>query len=247
MSPDVLLDLFVQYGYWIIFIAILLDNAGLPLPGELLLLAVGALARTGEMDLGLGFALALLAAVSGDSIGYWMGRLGGQRLLHVYCHVTLGSGQCVRNAVAFYRLRGPATVVFGRFVMGVRAFLAPLAGSARMPYARFLVFDVMGAAIWAGLFVLAGYAVGWQLQGIEQGYQSGVRFLTFAFGTSLIVYLAIKLRRRWRHGPAGAAIATQVWVPGGSRRRPGPSPRADATLPADRSPVEPLSPTPRKP
>jgi membrane protein DedA with SNARE-associated domain len=241
MSPDFLLDLFVQYGYWIIFLGILLDNAGLPLPGELFLLAFGALARTGEVDLGFGLALAFLAAVSGDNIGYWMGRLGGQRLLHVYCHVTLGSSRCVRDAVAFYRLRGPVTVVFGRFVMGVRAFLAPLAGSVRMPYLRFLAFDILGAATWAGAFVLSGYALGWQLQGIEHGYRTGAKLLTFALGAAFVVYIALKLRRRWQHGAAAPTTGTTVRVPGGTRRGSGPSPRAAAIPSPEGSPVEPLS------
>jgi membrane protein DedA with SNARE-associated domain len=239
MSPDFLLDLFVQYGYWIIFLGILLDNAGLPLPGELFLLAFGALARTGEVDLGFGLALAFLAAVSGDNIGYWMGRLGGQRLLHVYCHVTLGSSRCVRDAVAFYRLRGPVTVVFGRFVMGVRAFLAPLAGSVRMPYLRFLAFDILGAATWAGAFVLSGYALGWQLQGIEHGYRTGAKLLTLALGAAFVVYIALKLRRRWRHG--AAAPTTTVRMRGGARPGPGPSPRGGATPSSEASPVESLS------
>lgn len=248
MSTDLLLDLFVQYGYWIIFVGILLDNAGLPLPGELLLLAFGALARAGQMDLELGLALALLAAVSGDSIGYWGGRLGGARLLHVYCHVTLGSRRCVRTAAAFYRLRGPATVVFGRFVMGVRAFLAPLAGSVRMPYPRFLVFDVLGAACWAGLFVLAGYSVGWHLDGIQQGYRLGVKFLATVLGTGLVVYFVMKLRKRWQHGSARVTTRTTARVAGGSRRRPGPSPRVagDAMPSPHRPAIDSLSAAPRK-
>lgn len=127
MTAEFLLGLFVQYGYWIVFVGILLDNAGLPLPGELLLLTFGAVARTGNLHPGLGVFMAWAAAVSGDSVGYWLGRIGGDRALHTYCRVTLGSGQCVSNARSFYERHGRATVVFGRFVMGVRAFLTPLA------------------------------------------------------------------------------------------------------------------------
>ncbi len=202
MTFELLISLFIQYGYWIVFAGILLDNAGLPLPGELLLLAFGALARTGHVDLELGILVAWAAAMSGDSVGYWLGRLGGERLLQTYCRVTLGSGKCLQKAVAFYHLRGRLAVVVGRFVVGVRAFLFPLAGSARMPYAQFLLFDSVGALVWAGLFVLAGYGVGWQVEGISEGYRTASLTLAGILGTGFAGYLLIKFYRRQRHGPA---------------------------------------------
>lgn len=199
MSFELLVSLFIQYGYWIVFVGILLDNAGLPLPGELLLLSFGALARTEHVDLGLGILIATAAAISGDSAAYWLGRLGGERLLHTYCRATLGSGKCVQKAVAFYYSRGKTTVVFGRFVMGVRAFLFPLAGSARMPYAQFLLFDSVGALLWAGLFILAGYSVGWQ---VHDRYRTASMMVAGLLGASFAGYFLTKLYRRWRHGPA---------------------------------------------
>ncbi len=200
MSLELFLDLFVQYGYWIIFAGILLDNAGLPLPGELLLLTFGALARTGQMDLEGGIVLAAAAAMAGDNLGYWLGRLGGDRLLYGYCRVTLGSGKCLQRAVAFYKLRGAMAVVFGRFVMGVRAFLFPLAGSARMPYPKFLLFDSIGALTWVGGFTLAGYSFGWQIGSLQERYGAASAILAVALGTCAAVYLLVKLYRRLRHG-----------------------------------------------
>ncbi len=198
MSLELLVDLFIRFGYWIVFAGILLDNAGLPLPGELLLLAFGALARTGHVELGDGILVAGAAAMAGDSVGYWLGRLGGERLLHGYCRVTLGSGKCLQRAVAFYQLRGAVAVVFGRFVMGVRALLFPLAGSARMPYTKFLVFDALGALTWASVFILAGYSVGWQS---GEGYRAASAIFAAALGASAAGYLLVKLYRRARHGP----------------------------------------------
>lgn len=201
MSLESLLNLFIQYGYWIIFAGILLDNAGLPLPGELLLLALGVLARTGALDPWLGVLVASVAAMSGDSVSYWLGRLGGDRVLHAYCRLTLGSGKCLQKAVAFYRLRGKVAVIFGRFVMGVRAFLFPLAGSARMPFAQFLLFDSLGAVIWSSLFILVGYGFGWRVEEAERGYQTGAVILASALGAGFALYLLAKLYRRRRHGP----------------------------------------------
>lgn len=140
--------------------------------------------------------------MSGDHIGYWLGRLGGTRLLLAYCHVSLGSGKCVRRAVAFYRLHGKATVVLGRFVMGVRALVLPLAGSARMPFAQFILFDSFGALIWSSLFVTAGYWLGSQMERVEEGYRTGAVVLAGALGVAAGVYLILRLYRRRRHGPA---------------------------------------------
>jgi membrane protein DedA with SNARE-associated domain len=202
MSFDALTGLFVQYGYGIVFTAILLDNAGLPIPGELLLLILGAVARTGDLDLGLGLLVAWAAALSGDTIGYWLGRLTGDRVLHTYCRMTLGSGTCVRRAVGYYHRYGAATVIVGRFVMGVRAFLSPLAGAAGMPFHRFLVFDSLGALLWSGLFLTLGYSFGWRLESLRDGYRAGATVLLSVAGAGVGTYVLIKLFRRWRHGPA---------------------------------------------
>jgi membrane protein DedA with SNARE-associated domain len=201
MSAEFLLALFVQYGYWIVFLGILLDNAGLPLPGELLLLTFGAVAGTGDLHVGYGILVAWLAAVSGDNVGYWLGRLGGDRVLHTYCRFTLGSGQCVRNALGYYERHGRATVVFGRFVMGVRAFLTPLAGAARMPLGQFLLVDGLGALIWSSLFIAAGYSVGWRVDQMQHGYRTGYVIIVGALTLSVAAYLLMKLYRRRRHGP----------------------------------------------
>lgn len=201
MSVDQLLSLFVQFGYGIVFVAILLDNAGLPIPGELLLVLFGALARNGELDLAGGLAVAAVAAVGGDSIGYWLGRLSGDRMLRAYCRLTLGSGACVRRAVAYYHHYGKATAIFGRFVMGVRAFLPPLAGSAGMPYRWFLLFDGLGALLWSGLFLGAGYSFGWQLAWAQEGYRTGSRVVIGTLALILGLYVLVKLVRRRHHGP----------------------------------------------
>lgn len=197
MGIEAILGLVIPYGYWIVFAAIFLDNAGLPIPGELLLLIFGALARNGDFSLSAGLLIASAAAMSGDTIGYWLGRLTGDRALRTYCRATLGSGACIPRAVSYYHHYGPATVIVGRFVMGVRAFLSPLAGSARMPFGRFLLFDSVGALLWSGVFMSVGYAFGWR---VAEGIRNGSAVL---FGIALLgsgVYVVAKLLRRRRHG-----------------------------------------------
>jgi membrane protein DedA with SNARE-associated domain len=199
---DLPLSLFALHGYAIVFVAILLDNAGLPIPGELLLLIFGVLARNGDLDPMLGLLTASAAAMSGDGIGYWLGRLSGERVLHTYCWLTLGSGKCVRKAVDYYRLHGRATVIFGRFVIGVRAFLSPLAGSAGLPFAEFLLFDALGALTWSGLFIALGYGLGWGPERVHASYRIVSMALLTMVGVALVAYVVVKLTRRRRHGVA---------------------------------------------
>lgn len=155
LTGELLMGLFLAYGYWIVFTAILLDNAGLPIPGELLLLAFGVVAKDGHLDLFFGLLVAATAALVGDNIGYWIGRLAGGRLL-------------ARTRTPRFK-PGHVSVVFGRFVFGARVLLAPVAGLTRMPFGRFLVFDAAGCLVWAGAFILIGYASGVKLEVMQQG------------------------------------------------------------------------------
>jgi membrane protein DedA with SNARE-associated domain len=173
MTAEILIGLFVAYGYWIVFTAILLDNAGLPIPGELLLLAFGIVAKDGHLDPILGLVIAATAAMAGDSLGYWIGRLGGDRVL-----ARLGQRPRFRP--------GDVTVVFGRFVIGARVLLAPLAGLTRMPFGRFLIFDSVGCLVWAGAFILIGYASGVRLEVMQQS----LRVVSVAAQSLIVAALA---------------------------------------------------------
>ena len=157
-TAELLIGLFVAYGYWIVFTAILLDNAGLPIPGELMLLAFGVVAKNGHLDVVTGLLVAATAALLGDTLGYWIGRIGGPRVL-------ARLGRTPRFAP------GHASVVFGRFVIGARVLLAPLAGLTRMPFHRFVAFDALGCLVWASLFIVIGYASGMKLETMQQGLQ----------------------------------------------------------------------------
>ena len=144
MSFDLIAPLLATYGYPILFIAICLECAALPIPGELLLLALGGLAAQGHLDPSLGVLIAALAAVLGDSISYGAGRRWGPDLIDI-----------IRIAKRW--TPGALTIVFGRFVVGARVAVAPLAGAHRVGFGRFVFFDALGAMLWAALFVVAGY------------------------------------------------------------------------------------------
>jgi membrane protein DedA with SNARE-associated domain len=179
MSPETLVGLLVAYGYWIVFAAILFDNAGLPIPGELVLLTLGGMARSDLLDPMLGLAAATAGALAGDSLAYCVGRLGGP---WVRRRLPVGHGLAMRRR----------SMILGKFVFGARAFLAPLAGAGRMPYRRFVVFDAVGALAWAGLFIGLGYSVGAQLAAIQSALKAVAIVTLAALAVGAAGFLAVR-------------------------------------------------------
>jgi membrane protein DedA with SNARE-associated domain len=163
MSFDALAALVLTHGYIVIFLAVALDCAALPIPGEILLLTLGGLAGQGHLDPASGVAAAAAGVLVADAASYWVGRLGGQR---VFARVPLGRRWTP----------GVTTLIFGRFVIGARVMVAPMAGARRLPFARFVLFDALGAMVWAAAFVAVGYAAGANLGAVTQ-YWSGLTIM----------------------------------------------------------------------
>jgi len=182
MNIETLVGLLVLYGYWIVFAAILLDNAGLPIPGELVLLTLGGLARGGHLDPMLGLAVATVAALSGDSLAYCAGRLGGE---WVRRRLPAGRGLAPRRR----------SMILGKFVFGARMFLAPLAGAGRMPYRRFVLFDAVGTLVWAGVFIGLGYALGANFGAIQSALKTVAAVTLTTLAIAAAGYFAVRYVR----------------------------------------------------
>jgi membrane protein DedA with SNARE-associated domain len=180
VNIETLVQLMAAHGYLILFVAITLECAALPIPGELLLLSFGALAVQGRLDPVLGIIVAASAVVLGDSLSYSAGRFGGQRLLG-------------RIRLARRWTPGDATIVFGRFVVGARVAVAPLAGAQRRHFGRFVAFDAVGAVIWAGLFVILGYVAGSNVAALQRGFTSAVSALQLAVVGAAAAWLSIRV------------------------------------------------------
>lgn len=194
---------FIRYGYAILILGIALDNIGLPLPGEVFLFAAGLLASTGSFKLLVVIALGTAGAVVGDSLGYLLGRLGGDRLPRLYCRMTLGSAQCVQKTHEYFtRCGGGLTVTFARFVVGIRTFAAPMAGATGMAYPYFLAYDALGALLWATLTATAGYFFGSHWERLLAGYRSSYSFILLGALLVALGYVLMKSLRRRRYGPA---------------------------------------------
>ena len=159
-----LLDLATAYGTWIyaiLFLIVFLETGVVVtplLPGDSLLFAAGALAAAGVMDIGIVLAVLTAAAIIGDNMNYWIGRMVGPR---VFTETSrwLKREHLLRTQ-RFYEKHGGKTVVIARFIPIVRTFAPFVAGVGRMRYSRFLAFDVAGGLLWVWGFGLLGYFFG---------------------------------------------------------------------------------------
>lgn len=157
--------LLAQYGAWVylILFLIIFCETGLVvtpfLPGDSLLFVTGALAATGGMDIRLIIPLLIAAALLGDNVNYFVGRLIGHKVFG-WEHSRLFNKRAFDKTHAFYERHGGKTIIIARFLPLVRTFAPFVAGIAEMNYGRYLGFCVLGALVWVGSLTLAGYWFG---------------------------------------------------------------------------------------
>jgi len=160
-SGHTLTHLLSSYGYWAVLLFVAIESTGIPFPGETMLLAAALYAG---MHHGFHIPLVILAAATGailgDNLGFLVGRAGGYRLLRRYGHLIRLDERKLKLGIYLFRRHGGKVVFFGRFVAVLRAWAAFLAGTSRMPWDRFLLFNAAGGILWATLYGLGGYALG---------------------------------------------------------------------------------------
>lgn len=177
------------HGYLILFVGVMLENAGVPLPGETTLLAAGYLSSAaggGHLNLGFVILSAFAGAVVGDNLGYWAGRLFARKRLERGQRFFFLTPERLVKAEEYFAKYGVLTVFFGRFIALLRIVAGPAAGAAGMPWIWFLAANVAGAAIWASSVAVLGHAAGpaWQQihhwLGRSAWILAGVLLLAFA-------------------------------------------------------------------
>lgn len=191
------IDLFVRlYGYPALFGGMVLEQFVPPMPGEPLLLGAGALAGNGRLSLWLAFALALAGTVTGDLIWYEVGRIGGQKVLKWMCRLAIEPDTCVRHGAETLTTHGASALLIAKFLPGLNSIGQPLAGALGMPRRRFVLFDVLGAVLWVGLYVGLGYALHDQLAEAARLAQRLGGWAILIAAVAFAIYLAIKVIRR---------------------------------------------------
>jgi membrane protein DedA with SNARE-associated domain len=198
---EMLRNAVVQYGYWAVGGALLLENAGIPVPGETILLLASFLAYS-QHDLRLPWIIvvATIAATVGDNLGFALGYYGGRPLLLRYQTIFRIKNATISRGEELFAKYGSVTVFFARFVFGMRIIAGPMAGVLRMSWRKFLVFNFLGAVVWVSVISSAGYLFGRHWDRLEEVLN---RFNVVA----LIIVLVIAGAWWWRNRKNGKAAS----------------------------------------
>ncbi|MDP2884262.1 MAG: DedA family protein [Ignavibacteria bacterium] len=196
-----LFDLCTQYGAWVyaILFVIVFCETGLVvtpfLPGDSLLFAVGSLAAINALDLTLSIVLLITAAILGDTVNYWIGDYVGPKVFHQENSRFLNKEYLVRTH-QFYEKHGGKTIIIARFLPIIRTFAPFVAGIGSMTYKRFLMFNVVGGALWVLLFVPAGYFFG-SVPFVKNNFSLVIIALVLIPGIpSVVEVVRLQLKRR---------------------------------------------------
>ena len=189
---------FQSYGYWVVFFGIMLENAGLPVPGETVLLFAGFLAFHGQLHLSRAILTAIAGATIGDSLGYAIGHFGGTALVRRLRGRFLMSARHYDRAQALVLKHGHWAVFVARFITGLRVLAGPFAGAFLMPYPRFLLFNFSGAVVWAITIGCAGFLFGSNWGRLVRLFKEADLVILAIVLLGAVVAIIVSFRRRRR-------------------------------------------------
>jgi membrane protein DedA with SNARE-associated domain len=188
-----LLSLITRHGYVLIFVIVLGEASGLPLPAALTLIAGGAAVAAHVLNAPLLLVLAVAAMLAGDSLLFVAGRKMGWRLLAFLCRVSVNPETCIlRGAESFYK-RGRATLLVAKFIPGVNTMAAPLAGSMNMRFGQFFQFDLAGASLYIVTYLAVGFLARDFLRLIFRQFQIAGHFVGTLFLVVVAGYVAYRI------------------------------------------------------
>jgi membrane protein DedA with SNARE-associated domain len=225
-----------SYGYWAVFVLVLIECLGVPIPGETALIVAGAYAgSTHRLSPWLIFVAAAAAAILGNNIGYWIGDKGGYALARRYGPKIGLDERKFKVARYLFDRQGAKVVFFGRFVAILRTYVAFLAGTSRMPWRKFLPANAAGGIVWAGIYTVVAYFAGTALE-----RDSGTVSLILGIAAVVVIVVALFLVRHHTNRLADRAEAAYPGPLDGGRKAPHTGPGAsDSDQSADGSSAQP--------
>ena len=195
LSLEQAVDFLIRHGYALLFGWVLLEQMGLPIPAIPLLIAAGALARAGKMNLTFAVTLAFVAVILADLFWYSLGRYRGGRILKLLCRISLEPDSCVRRTENLFVRHGVHSLLVAKFVPGLNTAAPSLAGIFRMPVRRFMIFDSLGGLFWVVTFTSLGLIFSDQLEQIALRWGG---WLVAVLAGSLAAYILWKFIQRRR-------------------------------------------------
>ena len=185
----------LAYGYWAVFFGVMLENAGVPVPGETILLIAGYFASTGEFHLALVMLIAASGAVIGDNIGFAIGHHYGRNVLLRIGRFFFLTPKRFARMEKYFEDHGNKTILVARFITGLRVFAALLAGASKMPWRVFVVYNVAGAVLWSVVITMLGYLFGASLPLLVKWVgRSGTILLIAAIVIGVVIWRVRKHR-----------------------------------------------------
>jgi membrane protein DedA with SNARE-associated domain len=188
-------------GYPLLFLIVMSESSGLPVPGETGLITAAVLASQGNLKIALVIPLAAAGAIVGDNIGYLIGRKGGRWLLERPGRFRRQRQEVLRIGEPFFERHGPKAVFFGRFLLGLRVWASWLAGATRMHWRSFLVWNAMGGITWATAIGLIAYFLGHSASNAIETF--GIYGLV-AVLLAIVSFVVLHRRGRSRNGDGSA-------------------------------------------
>jgi membrane protein DedA with SNARE-associated domain len=184
-----------HYGYAGVALILLLEDFGLPVPGETVLVAAAVYAGTGRLNVVVLAVVAICAAIIGDNIGFVIGHFGGDRLVRRYGRYVLLTPEKLDNAKDFFNRRGALVVVIARFIDGLRQLNGIIAGTVEMHWRKFLAYNIIGATLWVCVWVTAGYVAG---DNIGPIYKTVTRYEWYAVTVIALLIVGFIVRFIWK-------------------------------------------------
>jgi membrane protein DedA with SNARE-associated domain len=196
-----------HYGLWAIGLLITLEDFGVPVPGETILIAGAIYAGAGRINIFALSIVAFAAAVFGDNIGFAIGHFGGRALALRFGKYVFLTEERLDKAENFFDRRGAIVITFARFVEGLRQANGIIAGITGMHWLRFIAFNALGAALWVGTWVSVGYFAG---QHITTIYNAITRYSLYAAIAAVVLIAAWVVYRLRKHRKSLAAAVQQA-------------------------------------
>ncbi|MER5639102.1 DedA family protein [Kitasatospora sp. NPDC002227] len=192
-----------DYGYLSVGLLVFLDNCGVPVPGQTVLVLAAVYAGTGRMSIAAVMAVAFAAAAAGNTLGFVIGRTGGTAFVHRWGRYVLLTPERMTRAAHFFDRYGGRIVTVARFVDGLRQYNGIVAGTTELAWRRFLPANLLGAALWVGLWGGVGYATGDNIGPIYHRLLRYQNVLLVAAAALLLGYLTYRYLRGRRRPPSG--------------------------------------------
>jgi membrane protein DedA with SNARE-associated domain/rhodanese-related sulfurtransferase len=191
-------EFLIRHGYAVVFVWVLVEQVGLPIPSAPVLLAAGALAGLHRLSLAEVIALALAACLCSDTLWFGLGARRGNAILNLICRISLDPETCVSKTHSAYMRYGPASLLFSKFAPGLGSLGAPMAGMFGLSFWRFLVLDAAGSFLWSGAIIGVGWAFHEQIEDLADSMARFGLAIALVLVGGLAFFVGAKYVRRRR-------------------------------------------------